>query len=236
MKYPLADKYQKLHHLIMGPNPLKLQEELLLNHHLAPGSTVMDLGSGNGLTSLLLAKEYGFRVYAADLWSEPQQIQAFFADQGLSADKLTAVHADATALPFAPSFFDAVISIDSYHYFGCDSTYLDSKLLPVIKPGGYLYIAIPGMKKDCHHNLPPELLLSWTAEELETLHDVPYWQNILSQAQGADIISLQEMVSNQECWDDWLQCDNEYAIGDRKAMAAGGGKYLNFIAIVLRKK
>ena len=30
--------------------------------------------------------------------------------------------------------------------------------------------------------------------------------------------------------------DNEYAVGDRKAMNAGGGKYLNFVAIVLKKK
>ena len=29
---------------------------------------------------------------------------------------------------------------------------------------------------------------------------------------------------------------NEYAVGDRKAMEAGGGAYLNFIKIVLRKK
>ena len=33
-----------------------------------------------------------------------------------------------------------------------------------------------------------------------------------------------------------LAQENEYAVGDRKAMEAGGGKYLNFIAIVLRKK
>lgn len=37
-------------------------------------------------------------------------------------------------------------------------------------------------------------------------------------------------------WTDWLKQDNEYAIGDRKSMEAGGGKYLNFIKIVLRKK
>ncbi len=29
----------------------------------------MDLGSGQGITSVFLAKEYGFKVYAADLWS-----------------------------------------------------------------------------------------------------------------------------------------------------------------------
>lgn len=37
-------------------------------------------------------------------------------------------------------------------------------------------------------------------------------------------------------WADWLKQDNEYAIGDRKSMEAGGGKYLNFIKIVLRKE
>lgn len=45
-----------------------------------------------------------------------------------------------------------------------------------------------------------------------------------------------EMLSNDEVWADWLRQDNEYAIGDRKSMEAGGGKYLNFISIVLRKK
>lgn len=45
-----------------------------------------------------------------------------------------------------------------------------------------------------------------------------------------------EMESNDEVWADWLKQDNEYAVGDRKSMEASGGKYLNFIKIVLRKK
>ena len=44
------------------------------------------------------------------------------------------------------------------------------------------------------------------------------------------------MESNEEVWADWLRQDNEYAAGDRRAMEAGGGKYLNFIKNVLRKK
>ena len=44
------------------------------------------------------------------------------------------------------------------------------------------------------------------------------------------------MERNEEVWADWLALENEYAVGDRKSMEAGGGKYLNFIAIVLRKK
>lgn len=52
----------------------------------------------------------------------------------------------------------------------------------------------------------------------------------------SEVISVNEMESNDEVWADWLKQDNEYAVGDRKSMEAGGGKYLNFISIVLRKK
>lgn len=89
------------------------------------------------------------------------------------------------------------------------------------------------MKKDCHDNLPPELLLSWTPEQLEYMHDITYCTNIISYCKNAELVSIYEMESNSEVWTDWLQQENEYAINDRKAMEAGGGKYLNFIAIVL---
>lgn len=92
------------------------------------------------------------------------------------------------------------------------------------------------MKKDCHSHLPRELLLSWTPEQLDYLHDVAYWKNIVGQCRDAEVISVREMESNEEVWADWLEQDNEYAVGDRKTMEAGGGRYLNFIAIILRKK
>lgn len=105
-----------------------------------------------------------------------------------------------------------------------------------MKSGGYIYIAIPGMRKDCHDCLPEELLLSWTPQQLEYMHDTAYWSGLIGKCKGAEILSIAEMESNEEVWADWLRQDNEYAVGDRKAMEAGGGKYLNFIAIVLRKK
>lgn len=238
MKYPRSQKYDtpELMGKIMGPNPVKLEEELLLNHKIPAGATVCDLGSGQGLTSVFLAKEYGFTVYAADLWSDPEENRRFFREMGIPDDRIIPVKADATTLPFPEEFFDAVVSTDSYNYFGRDPAFLDSKLLPFVKKGGYLYIAVPGMKRDCHDCLPPELLLSWTPEQLDYLHDVTYWKNIVSQSRQAEVVSVEEMESNEEVWADWLRQENEYAVGDRKAMEAGGGKYLNFIAIVLRKK
>lgn len=238
MEYKLSKKYDtpELMAKIMGPNPLKLEEELLAGHQIPEGAVVCDLGSGQGLTSVFLVKEYGFRVYAADLWSEPEDNRRFFAEMGLGDDEIVPVKADATELPFAAEFFDAVVSTDSYNYFGRDPEYLDAKLLPFVKSGGWIYITVPGMKKDCHDDLPPELLLSWTPEQLDYLHDAAWWTSIVSQCRGAEVIDVSEMESNEEVWADWLKQENEYAVSDRRAMEAGGGKYLNFIRFILRKK
>ena len=37
---------------------------------------------------------------------------------GLTDEEIVAVKADATNLPFEKEFFDAVVSTDSYNYFG----------------------------------------------------------------------------------------------------------------------
>lgn len=63
-----------------------------------------------------------------------------------------------------------------------------------------------------------------------------YWTGIVSRCRDAEVLAVQEMERNEEVWADWLAQENEYAVCDRKSMEAGGGKYLNFIAIVLRKK
>lgn len=238
MKYLLSEKYNtpELQSKIMGPNPLKLQEELLFGCKIKKGEKVCDLGSGQGLTSVMLAKEYGFKVYACDLWSDPKDNEKFFESMNLSKEQIIPVKADACALPFEKEFFDAVVSTDSYNYFGRDEKYLDEKLLPFVKSGGLIYFAIPGMKKDLHSNLPPVLLLSWNEEQLDYLHDVNYWRTLVEKAEGCEVLEVSEMESNGEVWADWLKQDNEYARGDRKTMEAGGGEYLNFIKIVLRKK
>lgn len=237
MNYELSKKYSspELMQKIMGPNPIKLEEELLLNNRIPQGAVVCDLGSGQGLTSVFLAKEYGFKVYAADLWSEPEDNRRFFAQMGLTDAQIIPVKADALNLPFEKDFFDAVVSTDSYNYFGRDAAYLDSGLLPFVKPGGYIYVAIPGMVRDCHDDLPSELLLSWTPEQLDYMHDVAYWTAIVSQCRGAKVLAVEQMQGNAEVWADWLAQDNEYAVGDRRSMNAGAGKYLNFIKIVLQK-
>ena len=238
MKYPKSEKYMGNDYMkyIMGPNPLKLCEELLAEHRIPAGARVMDLGSGEGLTSAFLAKEYGFTVYAADLWSEPESHYPLFEQFGLSREQCIPVKADANDLPFEREFFDSVVCVDSYNYFGRDPAYLDEKLLPFVKSGGWIYAAVTGMKQDCHDNIPEVLLRSWNAEQLDYIHDAQWWRNMVSQSRDCEVVSVHEMRSNAEVWADWLKQENEYAVGDRATMEHGGLDYMNFVAIVLRKK
>ena len=221
---------------IMGPNPLKLCEELLRDACIPRGARACDLGSGTGITSALLAREYGFDTYAVDLWSDPEENRAFFDSLGISRDTIHPVRADASqGLPFGRDFFDAVVSIDSYNYYGREPHYLGERLLPYVKQGGMLYLSIPGMVRDCHDNLPACLLKSWTPEQLDYMHDIAWWRAMIEPTPGVEIVSMQPMLCTNEAWADWLACDNECAAGDRAAVEAGALEYLNTIAIVLRK-
>lgn len=221
---------------IMGPNPLKLCEELLRDARIPRGARVCGLGSGTGITSTLLAREYGFDTYAVDLWSDPEENRAFFDSLGISRDTIHPVQADASkGLPFEHDFFDAVVSIDSYNYYGRGPHYLGERLLPNVKQGGVLYLSIPGMVRDYHDNLPDCLLKSWTPEQLDYMHDIAWWHAMIEPTTGVEIVSMQPMLCTNEAWADWLACDNEYAAGDRAAVEAGALEYLNTIAIVLRK-
>ena len=206
---------------IMGPNPLKLCEELLTGSDLPHGSRVCDLGSGTGITSALLAREYGLDVYAVDLWSDPAENRAFFDSLGIPVSSIHPVKADASrGLPFCAGFFDAVVSIDSYNYYGRDSRYLDERLLPYVRTGGELHLSIPGMVHGCHDDLPSCLLASWTPEQLEYMHDMAWWKRMLGQSRGARIVDMREMACTRETWTDWIACDNEYAVGDRAPASA----------------
>lgn len=254
MQFPKANSFPKnlVLEKIMGPNPLKLCEEMMTiadrslqgspdsqvdSPSLPVGSIVMDLGSGTGITSALLAREYGFTTYACDLWSNPTDNLAFFRGLNLNSRQVIPLKIDATnPLPFAHGFFDAVLSTDSYHYFGRDPEFLDKNLLPYVKQGGIVAFCVPGMKRDCHDNPPACLLAAWDAEQLDYIHDADWWRNVVEASKDSEVVTIEEMTCTKEAWADWLECDNEYARGDAAAIEAGALDHLNSIAVILRKK
>lgn len=54
------------------------------------------------------------------------------------------VFAEAHSLPFAEGSFDAILSLDAYHYFGTDDLYV-GYISRFLKPDGVLGIVVPSV-------------------------------------------------------------------------------------------
>lgn len=237
MEYLKSKKYDKnlIKENMMGPNSMKILEELLEGVPLKRGMRVLDLGCGNGLTSVFLAKEYGVQVFALDLWISATENYMRFKQFGLE-NQIIPIHADAMELPFANGYFDAVISVDSYHYFGNNDTYFDMYLANLLKKDALIAIGIPGMNYEVHDHIPEEMKQHWPKDSLEMWHSKEWWKKIFSKSEHFDLVAIQAMDCFEEVWNDWLETDNEFAIGDRTMLSADNGRYMNLISIIGKKK
>lgn len=232
MKFIRSQKYDRnfLNENMMGPNCIKLLEDLMQNVSIDPSIRVLDLGCGKGLTSIFLAKEFGLTVYATDLWISATENYLRFKEWGLE-DRIIPIHADANDLPYADEYFDVVISVDAYNYFGMDEAFMDKRIAPLVKPGGQIAICVPGTITDLD-GTPKELRPYLSDEDMATLRSRRWWRSLFDQSKRLKLDSIWEPSDFDEVWNDWLACDNEYAIHDRDMMQANDGKYLNFVSIV----
>lgn len=213
---------------MMGPNSMMLLEELLADIPLNPRMRVLDLGCGNGLTSIFFAKEYGVQVFALDLWVSATDNYRRFQEAGVD-DMVIPIHGNALDMPFANEFFDAVISVDAYHYVGNNDTFFREKVRPILKKNGIAAFAFPGMKYEIKENVPPEMKPFWEEEALEMWHSIEWWKPKFENE--LNHLDMWEMRCFQQAWDDWLNTDNPYAIGDREMIRTDNGRYMNLIGI-----
>ncbi len=184
----------------MGPNPIWLLEDLLHDVRLRSGMRVLDLGCGLGMTSTFLAREYDVDVVAADHWVSATDNRKRFAQDGV-ANRVTAVDAEAHALPFDAQEFDAIISIDSYHYFGTADTYLNY-ITGFLKPGGTLAIAVPGINREIRElgAIPVHVkeLVGW---EALAWHTAEWWR---FEWAITELVTVTAARSQPQGWSDWL--------------------------------
>ncbi len=230
MNYGKTEKYDKdfLDANMMGPNSMMILEEILEKVPLKAGMRVLDLGCGMGLTSIFLAKEYGVRVFALDLWVSATDNYRRFQEMGVEGD-IVPIHADALDMPFADEFFDAVVSVDSYHYFGNNDGFFPEKVRPLLKKNGMIAIAFPGMKHEVQGDVPVDMKPYWDAEALSTWHCMDWWRPKFERE--LDHLKIWELRSFHEAWNSWLGTDNPYAINDREMIRKDDGRYMNLIGI-----
>ncbi len=164
----------------MGPNALWLVEWLMEDFELRPGMRVLDMGCGRAISSIFMAKEYDVTVFATDLWIAAADNWQRVKEANLE-NSVFPIHAEAHALPFAEGFFDAVVSFDSYSYYGTDDLYL-SYIIRFLKPGGKIGIVVPGLQSE-FTGAPPEHLLTpqsngkiFWEPDCYTFHSAQWWR------------------------------------------------------------
>jgi len=220
----------------MGPHPLWLLEDLAGDLELRAGMRVLDLGSGKGATSVFLAKEYGVQVWAADLWIEPSEASANIASQGV--DGVVPVKAEAHALPFAHGFFDAIVCIDAYEYFGTADGYL-AYITQFLKPGGQLGVATPALRTEIRDlGYIPDHIKKLVGWEALAWHTADWWRFHWEITELVEVTAARLQESGWQDWLTWAQARSEHC-GSRDAsldmLEADQGQYLTFAMLTARK-
>jgi cyclopropane fatty-acyl-phospholipid synthase-like methyltransferase len=216
-----------------GANSLWLTEWLAAALNLRPGMRVLDLGCGRAASSIFLRREFGVQVWATDLWFSASENLQRIRDAEVE-DGVFPIHADARALPFATEFFDAVVSIDSFVYYGTDDLYLGYLAL-FVKPGGAVGIAGAGLMQEIDGPVPDHLR-EWWGPGMWCLHSAPWWRRHWEKTGIMAVELADTMPEGWQAWLDWqrnIAPDNHSEI---KAMEADQGSYFGYARLVARRR
>jgi SAM-dependent methyltransferase len=215
----------------MGAHPLWLAEWLCERIGLEPGSRVLDLGCGKAKSSIFLAREYGVQVWATDLWTNATENLARIVDAGL-ADRVFPIHADARQLPFAGEFFDVVLCIDAYNYFGTDDLYLNY-LAHFVRAGGTFAFVSASLTTEFGTEVPAHLRRFWTSDAWN-IHTLDWWRTHLSKTR---LVEVTDAGYIDDGWQLWLAWARATGAPDwyREMLCIDRGGYLGYAGLCARR-
>lgn len=223
-----------IYETIMGPSPLYFAEEICENLKLKKGMRVLDLGCGMGLSSMFIAKEYGVTVYACDWWIGATDNYKRFVKNGY--DNIIPIHAEAQNLPFADNFFDAIICIDSFQYYGTKDNYFDNKLLPLLKIGGRIGFGFAGFTEE-QKSVPEFLAKYWMDDGSETFHSLEWWNTLFTNNGNVRTIDTHYIEDGRGIWYEWAKIARERNnFDDDKVLDGDENKILGLMSLTFEKK
>ena len=242
--FPRSNKYDPVWVINnqMGPHPLWLTEFLLQSLQLKPGMRVLDLACGKGITSVFLAREFGVQVYSVDFdkWAKYATIATGWknAKEYGVENLVVPIRADAQDLPFAPGFFDAIVCINSWYYFGQDEAYLEN-ILRFLRTGGQLGMVINGYPNETPKNVPDYLMEFLGEDQLWTWKSVS-WYKDLWEKDGLVSINVADALPNANDllirYEAAQLAYNPSREDETDIYEADNGEYMGFVRLVATKK
>ena len=228
----------------MGPNAVWLAEILAERMILKKAVRLLDLGCGRGMTSVFLAKAYDAKVCATDLWINVDDIWSVVSEAGME-DRVFPIQAEARNLPYAAGYFESVVSIDAYQYFGTDDLYL-GYITRFLQDGGQIGLVMPAVMKE-FDKVPEHLARKqksggtfWDPKECYCLHTLEWWKNHFSVSGIVDIEVAEVIPEGWKLWLEWEQIRDGGGFSgfpsDVETISADAGEYLGFVLFVLKTK
>jgi cyclopropane fatty-acyl-phospholipid synthase-like methyltransferase len=227
----------------MGPNGLWLMEWLCEPLDLKPGMRVLDLGCGKAMSSIFLAREFGARVWAADLWVSPDPNWRRVVEAGVS-DSVCPIKTEAHALPFAQGFFDAILSVDAFQYFGTDELYVDY-LSRFVRPGGTIGAVVVGLTKELGSD-PPACLTEpqkngkvFWEPSCRSFKTQEFWRGLWSRSPMVADVAVEEQREGWRHWRDFERALETAGKGifpsDAEALERDRGETLCFLRLTAHR-
>ena len=236
--YPRSQKYDMewMAQNSMGPNAIWLTEALTDVMTLEPGMRVLDMGCGKAISSIFLAREFDVEVWATDLWIKPTENFSRIRDAGLDR-QVYPIYAEARSLPFAHDFFDAIVSLDSYHYYGTDVHYLEFHILQHLKRGGQIGIVSPASPVEIPAPPPEHLGNDWY-----WMNSVDWWQRHWGRYPEMEVERCEALPDGWESWVRWHELclehgrRDDWAESELRQLRVDQGRYLGFVRMVGRRE
>jgi len=259
-QFPLSNKYDPIWVLenAMGPHPLWQTEYLLQAFALKPGMRVLDLACGKGMTSVFLAKEFGVHVYAVDFdkWGGRASADKRWENAKAHGVEhlITPIKADAKNLPFASGFFDAIICINSYMYFGQDNEYLQY-ILKFLRTNGQVGFILTSYANDITGGIPDHIVEFLGEDQLWTWQSLPWWKALWEKDKLVHIDAADILPNGSALWWQYSQAEDDFNSQEEDIRQSASspedaersdteihkydsenGEYMGFIRMVATKK
>ena len=135
---------------------------------------------------------------------------------------------------FGAEFFDAIVCLDSYPYYGTDDLYLNY-LARFVRPGGQVGIAGAGLMREIEGAIPGHLR-EWWSPDLWCLHSADWWRRHWERTGIMEIELADTMPDGWQFWLDWHRAVAPDNAAEIKALEADRGSYLGYVRVVGRRQ
>jgi cyclopropane fatty-acyl-phospholipid synthase-like methyltransferase len=196
--FPLSDRYKKdwIKKNSLGENVLYNLESLTGILDIKPGMRILDLACGKAISSIFLSNEFDVQVWAVDNLISPTENYHRIKD--LNCDKFVfPLKCDAKDLPFSQEYFDIIICVDSFMYFGTDDKYIPyiSRLL---KKNGILGIVDICFSKEINSiDEAPDFIKDSYHDRWYYVHSLDWWTNHMEKSGLLKIVTAEITPENE---------------------------------------